>query len=89
MHGYNWGYRGMPRTGGFACLNYFDSPLDFWLMIAFMVLVTVTVVLLVVGLRKKKSQVTDESEAMAIIRRRYAKGELTVEDFQRMKKDLQ
>ena len=87
MHGYNWGYRGMSR--GFACLNYIDSPLGFWVIISLMVLVTVAIVLLVVGIGKRKRQVHDESEAMAIIRRRYAKGELSVEEFQKMKKDLQ
>lgn len=89
MHGYSWGYRGIPRSGGFACLNYMDSPLGFWMMIGFMVLVTVAIVLLVAGTRKKHRQVNNDSEAMAIIKRRYAKGELTIEDFQRMKKDLQ
>lgn len=89
MHGYYWGYRGIPRTGGFSCLRYVDSPVGFWIMIAMMVLVTVAIVLLVVGARKIHRQITEDSEAMAIIRRRYAKGELSIEDFQRMKKDLQ
>ncbi len=88
MHGFNWGYRGMPRTGGFSCLNYFGSPLGFWLMIGFMVLLTVAIVLLVIGIRKKQSHSYGDTEALAIIQRRYAKGELTKEDFQRMKKDL-
>lgn len=89
MHGYYWGYRGIPRTGGFSCLRYVDSPVGFWIMIALMVLVTVAIILLVVGIRKKRRLIHDESEAMAIIRRRYAQGELTIEDFQRMKKNLQ
>ena len=89
MHGYTWGYRAMPKTGGFACLNYMDSPLGFWLMLGLMVLVTVAIVLLVVSIRKKKYLINDESEAVAIIKRRYAKGELSVEEFKRMKKDLQ
>ena len=89
MHGYYWGYRGIPRTGAFSCWNYIDSPLGLYLMIGLMALVTVAIVLFVVGARKKNRQIFEDSEAMAIIKRRYAKGELTNEDFQRMKKDLQ
>lgn len=88
MHGYYWGYRGIARTGRFACLDYVNSPLGFWLMIGLMVLVTVVVVLLVIGIMKKHRHVSEDSEALAILKRRYAKGELTNEDFQRMKKDL-
>ncbi len=89
MHGYNWGYRGIPRTGGFACLTNFDSPLGYWLMIGFMALVVVAIVLLVVGMIQKHAKKRDESEAMVIIRRRYAQGELTFDEYSRMKKDLQ
>lgn len=89
MHGYYWGFRGMPRGGRFACLNYMDSPLGFWLMIGFVVLVVVGIVLLALNLRKRNHQSNDDSEAMAIIKRRYAKGELTNEEFLKLKKDLQ
>ncbi|MBI9094849.1 MAG: SHOCT domain-containing protein [Sphaerochaeta sp.] len=89
MHGYYWGYRGIPRTGAFSWLNYSDSPLGLYLMIGFMALVTLAVVLLIVSTRKRHRQIFEETEAMVIIKRRYAKGELTIEDFQRMKKDLQ
>ncbi|MDY0288412.1 MAG: SHOCT domain-containing protein [Sphaerochaeta sp.] len=88
MHGYTWLYRGMQRTGGFACLNYMDSPLGFWLMMGFLAVLAVAIVLLFVGIRKRNRQGNDESEALAIIRRRYANGELTNDEFQQMKRDL-
>lgn len=89
MHGYYWGHRGWMGTGRFSCFNYGNSPLGFWLMIAIFVLVAVAIVLLIIGMRKKHRPINSESEAMAIIQRRYAKGELTNEEFQRMKKELQ
>jgi len=88
MHGYFWGYRGIPRTGNFSCLNYFDSPLGFWVMATLMIIVTVAIVLLLISARKKHRNHDEESEALAIIKRRYAIGELTTADFSRMKKDL-
>ena len=86
MHGYYWGFRGMPRARGFSYLNYTDSPLGFWLMLGLMLLIAVAIVLLIVNVRKRNRD--EDSEAMATIKRRYANGELTNEDFQRMKKDL-
>ncbi|MDD2297478.1 MAG: SHOCT domain-containing protein [Sphaerochaetaceae bacterium] len=88
MHGYNWGYRGTPRMGGFFRWNYIDSPLGFWLIIALLVLVTVAIVLLIIKGKKKYQHLDEETGALATIKRRYANGELTNEEFQRMKKDL-
>ena len=87
MYGYNWGSSGMPWAGRFSGLGYPGSPLGFW-MIGLSVLVTGAIVLIVVGSRKKHIRANEDIEALAIIKRRYAKGELTNEDFQRMKRDL-
>lgn len=89
MHGYYWGYRAVPRTGAFSCLNYMGSPLGFWFMISLMVLVVASIVLLLIFARKKHRHLEKDTEAMAIIKRRYAMGELSDEDFHKMKKDLQ
>ncbi len=89
MHGYYWGYNGIPRMGGFSCLNYGNSPLAIWLMASLMLLVVVGIVLLITSSRKKHRLLFENSEAVSIIKRRYAKGELTVDEFARMKKDLQ
>ena len=88
MHGYYWGFRGMPRSGRFACLNYVDSPLGFWLMIALMVVGILLVVLLLVNNRRKSNQINGDSQALVILKRRYAKGEVATDEFQKMKKDL-
>ena len=88
MHGSYWAFRGMPRSGRFACLNYMDSPWGFWLMIALMVVGILLVVLLLVRIRKKHNLINDDSQALAILKNRYAKGEVTTEEFQKMKKDL-
>ncbi len=88
MYGSYWGHRGMFGTGGFSNMNYIGSSLGFWLLIGFLVLVTVTIVLLLVGARKKHAHTNGGAEALDSIKRRYAKGELTHEDFQRMKEDL-
>jgi putative membrane protein len=74
--------------GGFFRWNYIDSPLGFWLIIALLVLVTVAIVLLIIKGKKKYQHLDEETEALATIKRRYANGELTNEEFQRMKKDL-
>lgn len=88
MHGYYMGFSGSPRFGGFGCLNYVGSPVGFWLMAAMMVLVALAVVLILVALLKRHKHGLLESEALAIIKRRYANGEITSEEFQRMKKEL-
>ena len=88
MYGYNWGSSGMPWAGRFSGLGYPGSSFGFWMMIGLVVLVTGAIVLLVVGSRKKHIRANEDIEALAIIKRRYAKGELTNEDFQRMKRDL-
>ncbi len=86
MHGYYWGLRGVPNVGG---MHYAYSPLGFWMMISLMVLVVVAIVLLIIGMRKRQTSYQENTEALDIIKRRYAKGELSLEEFKTMKKDLQ
>lgn len=86
MHGYYWGHRGMAGVGG---MHYAYSPLGFWMMISLMVLVVVAIVLLIIGMRKRQSSHLENSEALDIVKRRYADGELSLEEFKKMKKDLQ
>jgi len=70
-------------------MHYAYSPLGFWMMISLMVLVVVAIVLLIIGMRKRQTSYQENTEALDIIKRRYAKGELSLEEFKTMKKDLQ
>ena len=88
MHGY---YVGFDRFSGFGPAGgymFVDNPLGFWMMIALMVLFVVTIILLIVRARKNRHRFIEESEAIQILKRRFAQGELTKEQFDTMKKDL-
>jgi putative membrane protein len=56
----------------------------------FWILVVIAVVLLIVWLVKQRTAVQSRGEesALDILKKRYAKGEITKEDFEQMKKDI-
>lgn len=88
MHGYYFGFDRFSDFGPARGYMFANNPLAFWMMIALMVLFVVTLVLLIVGARKNHRRFVEESEAVLILKRRFAQGELTKEQFDTMKKDL-
>lgn len=58
------------------------------IVIAFWVLVIVGIVLLIRLLVKSGKQTHHEESALDILRKRYARGEISREEFQQMKDDI-
>lgn len=58
-------------------------------MILIWILIIAGIIVLVKWISGQKSSSLPEDSALDIIKRRYARGEISREDFERMKKDLE
>ena len=58
-----------------------------WLF--FVILVTVVVYLVWKATRPKTDDISPRETPLDILKKRYAKGEITAEEFEKMKRDLQ
>lgn len=78
-------WRGMGWWGGGL------HPWFLWWLFPLLVLVAVVVVIVWLTTRTERSSARGDAggSALRILQKRYAKGELTVEQFQQMKKELQ
>lgn len=74
---YNWGY------------NMMNNPLGGLMMILFWVLMVIFIVWIVREISGKNTSSNSSSRASEILKERYAKGEITKEEFESKKKDLQ
>ncbi len=88
MYGNFWGHRGMFGTGGFSSFNYFDSPLGFWLMVGLVLIGITVVVLLAVQFSRRSHGGSGSEDAVLTLKKRYARGEISREEFESIKKDL-
>jgi len=61
-----------------------DNPFRWFLLVAFVAVV----VYLIVNAGKKKQADTDET-ALAILKKRFAKGEITREEYKKIKKEIE
>ena len=57
--------------------------------IIFLILIGLVIYLVVQGARSKTSESSFRETPMDILKKRYAKGEITKEEFEKMKKDLE
>jgi hypothetical protein len=71
-----------PLIWPFGCLPG-DNPFRWFLLVVFIAVV----VYLIINASKKKSD-TDE-KPLAILKKRYAKGEITREEYKKMKKEIE
>jgi len=87
MRGYLNGVEGFSRFG----YGMFDGRF-MWIGMLLHLLLVVGVILLVIWLIKKLTQPKhvkfESSAAIEIIKERYAKGEITKEEFENLRKDL-
>jgi putative membrane protein len=78
MMGYGYG-------GGFGGLGGFGMIFGMLFQIAFFALIVMGAIRLYKGMFQGGCQ---SNHAVEILKQRYAKGEITIDEFQRMKKDL-
>lgn len=83
--GMGWPMMGMggPMMGGWTGTGGWWSPA---ITLGFVVLIGVGLFLLVTG--SKPSQVAGSDKALVIARERYARGEISRKEFERLKEDL-
>lgn len=83
------GYYGWNRMENFQTRPDIFSwifPVIFWMIIAFCV---VALLKYIFEGRHKEKDGHEDDEVFEILRRRYAKGEITKREFEQMKKDLE
>lgn len=78
----------MMMYGGDSAFGWLAMALGAVVHIAFAVMVVLAAVWLFRSLFSGASQYSGERKAEIILKQRYAKGELSAEDYQRMKKEL-
>lgn len=80
-------YLYFPRGGGWGHMMYYGYGGGFmWLL--FIVVAVVLVYLLIQNTKHKKGLDSSGETPIDILKKRYARGELTKDEFDRMKKDL-
>ena len=96
MMGFGYGMMGPGMMGGYGMMGYGGSnglgynPIGSILSLVFWALIVVGLVLLVIWLVRSTGQATASSESVLdILKARYAKGEITKEQFDQMKRDVQ
>ncbi|PKN64612.1 MAG: hypothetical protein CVU54_19040 [Deltaproteobacteria bacterium HGW-Deltaproteobacteria-12] len=81
---------GWDRTGNYGCPFGFGYGYGGMFMgIFFLVLLGVVIYFIVQNVRSKHVTGQTQESPMDILKKRYAKGEITKEDFDRMKNELQ
>ena len=81
---------GWDRAGGYGCSFVFGYGYGGMFMgILFLVLLGVVIYFIVQNIRSKNGAGQTQESPIDILKKRYAKGEITKEDFDRMKSELQ
>jgi len=81
-----WGTTMGPARGYYTITNH--QWLINWTVVGLSAVAILLIILLIIGLVKRHKRRAPSGEALEIVRRRYALGEIDGETFERMKKDL-
>jgi putative membrane protein len=79
---------GWDRDGNYGCLFGFEYG-GMFMGILFLIVLAVAIYFIVQNIRSKNVTGQATESPIDILKKRYAKGEITKEDFDRMKSDLQ
>jgi len=78
---------GWDRAGNYGCVfGYGYGGMFMWII--FLILIGLLIYFIFQSLKTKGSKMPDESP-VDILKRRYAKGEITKEEYEKMKKDIE
>ena len=80
-------YGGYSHMGRFGSRGY-NFLVTEWLMITFIIIGITVAVLFVVQLSRRSHDVHGNQEVMMLLKKRYARGEITHEEFESIKKTL-
>ncbi len=84
------GYYGQHGPGGWGPMMHYGFGYGGMFMWIILLIVIGLVIYFIVQAQNKKSGTPTQNESpMDILKRRYAKGEITREEYERMKKDLE
>lgn len=85
-----------PMMGGWDRTGYYGCPLGFgygyggmFMGILFLIILGIAIYFIVQNVRSKNEIGRTNESPIDILKKRYAKGEITKEDFDRMKNELQ
>lgn len=73
---------------GYDMMNYQDWGWGFMIMLFWIVVITVVTILLLRSYRGHEMSVGHKTTPLEIAKERYAKGDITKEQFEQLKKDL-
>ncbi len=77
---------GWDRTGNYGC-SFGYGGMFMWIL--FLIVLAVAIYFIVQNVRSKNTSGQATESAIDILKKRYAKGEITKEEFDRMKNELQ
>jgi len=84
------GYYGQHGPGGWRPMMYYGFGYGgMFMWIIFLIVIGLLIYFIVQAQNKKSGTPTQNESPMDILKRRYAKGEITKEEYERIKKDLE
>jgi putative membrane protein len=82
------GYYGGQGPWGWGPMMHYGYGGGIFMWILFLIVVVLLVYFIVQATKRRGQMPTQIESALDILKKRYAKGEITKEEFERMKKDL-
>jgi putative membrane protein len=84
------GYYGSQGPGGWGHMMYYGHGYGgIFMWIIFLIVIGLLIYFIVQGQKTKGQTPTQNESHLDILKKRYAKGEITKEEYERMKKDLE